>query len=366
MIGLALGGLALLTALVPALPNPSDRTAWQRDLPLDRHPASRNADRQPLRPPAGHRPSVVPQRLLSGLQSRTSRRSAAFRGRSAGFPDSCSPPSGALRLTRPSAPRSAARSEPGPAAALARAVDPTRAVHRPLHRPRKPRLRRHRPQRPVRISRLSAREQHVVGQTTHPDVMGPPPHPAIKRLINIRAADASFVLDQLGRLTDSTHARRWPATSTYSTSGSSDTRSAAQPPCRSSPPTRGSKWRSTSTASSSAPKATPIWTGRCSRSNRRPPDHRIHARPRPAPEPSPRRRDPPDDPRKHPHGIHRRAVLPDGTRTLHNRPRNRHRLISLADMTSMTGDTISASSDPPSASTVGLGCPFTRRFAWTD
>ena len=41
---------------------------------------------------------------------------------------------------------------------------------------------------------------HVVGQTTHPDVMGPPPHPAIERLINIRAADASFVLDQLSRL----------------------------------------------------------------------------------------------------------------------------------------------------------------------
>jgi dienelactone hydrolase len=42
---------------------------------------------------------------------------------------------------------------------------------------------------------------HVVGQTTHPDVMGPPPHPAIQRLINIRAADASFALDQLSRLT---------------------------------------------------------------------------------------------------------------------------------------------------------------------
>jgi predicted dienelactone hydrolase len=41
---------------------------------------------------------------------------------------------------------------------------------------------------------------HVVGQTTHPDVMGPPPHPAIERLINIRAADASFTLDQLSRL----------------------------------------------------------------------------------------------------------------------------------------------------------------------
>jgi predicted dienelactone hydrolase len=42
---------------------------------------------------------------------------------------------------------------------------------------------------------------HVVGQTSHPDVMGPPPHPAVERLINSRAADASFVLDQLSRLT---------------------------------------------------------------------------------------------------------------------------------------------------------------------
>jgi predicted dienelactone hydrolase len=41
---------------------------------------------------------------------------------------------------------------------------------------------------------------HIVGQTTHPDVMGPPPHPAIQRLIDIRVADASFVLDQLSRL----------------------------------------------------------------------------------------------------------------------------------------------------------------------
>ena len=40
----------------------------------------------------------------------------------------------------------------------------------------------------------------IVGQTIHPDVMGPPPHPALERLIAIRAADSRFVLDQLGRL----------------------------------------------------------------------------------------------------------------------------------------------------------------------
>jgi dienelactone hydrolase len=40
----------------------------------------------------------------------------------------------------------------------------------------------------------------VVGQTTHPDVMGPPPHPDVERLIDIRTADSSFALDQLSRL----------------------------------------------------------------------------------------------------------------------------------------------------------------------
>jgi predicted dienelactone hydrolase len=40
----------------------------------------------------------------------------------------------------------------------------------------------------------------VVGQTTHPDVMGPPPHPALERLIDIRAADSSFALDELSHL----------------------------------------------------------------------------------------------------------------------------------------------------------------------
>jgi predicted dienelactone hydrolase len=40
----------------------------------------------------------------------------------------------------------------------------------------------------------------VVGQTVHPDVMGPPPHPELQRLIDLRAADASFVLDRLTAL----------------------------------------------------------------------------------------------------------------------------------------------------------------------
>jgi len=40
----------------------------------------------------------------------------------------------------------------------------------------------------------------VVGQTAHPDVMGPPPHPELQRLIDIRVADTSFVLDRLAAL----------------------------------------------------------------------------------------------------------------------------------------------------------------------
>jgi dienelactone hydrolase len=40
----------------------------------------------------------------------------------------------------------------------------------------------------------------VVGQTVHPNVMGSPPHPEVQRLIDIRAADSSFVLDQLNHL----------------------------------------------------------------------------------------------------------------------------------------------------------------------
>jgi predicted dienelactone hydrolase len=40
----------------------------------------------------------------------------------------------------------------------------------------------------------------VVGQTVHPDVMGPAPHRELERLIDIRAADASFVLDRLAAL----------------------------------------------------------------------------------------------------------------------------------------------------------------------
>jgi predicted dienelactone hydrolase len=40
----------------------------------------------------------------------------------------------------------------------------------------------------------------VVGQTFRPDVAGPPPHPALERLIGIRVADIRFALDRLAQL----------------------------------------------------------------------------------------------------------------------------------------------------------------------
>jgi predicted dienelactone hydrolase len=45
----------------------------------------------------------------------------------------------------------------------------------------------------------------VVGQTIHPDVMGPPPHRALERLISTRVADIRFALGRLDQL-----ARREP------------------------------------------------------------------------------------------------------------------------------------------------------------
>ena len=98
------------------------------------------------------------------------------------------------------------RARPAAAADVARVVlltgpvDPAGAVHGSLYRPGQPRLRRRRAQRAYESSVSVLAGGQVVGQTIHPDVMGPPPHPALERLIAIRAADSRFALDQLGRL----------------------------------------------------------------------------------------------------------------------------------------------------------------------
>ena len=52
----------------------------------------------------------------------------------------------------------------------------------------------------------------VIGQTIHPDVMGPPPHRALERLIATRVADIRFALDRLDELArlEPAFAARWP------------------------------------------------------------------------------------------------------------------------------------------------------------
>ena len=82
----------------------------------------------------------------------------------------------------------------------ARARDPARAVHGSLRRPGKPRLRGRRHERPIRVRGVGTYRRRCRGQTVQPDVTGPPPHPAVQRLIDIRTADSSFVLDQLRQL----------------------------------------------------------------------------------------------------------------------------------------------------------------------
>ena len=66
-------------------------------------------------------------------------------------------------------------------------------------------------------------------------------------------------------------------------------------------------------------------------------------------------------------GLHRRPGLPDRTRTLRDRPRNRHRL-DLArrhDLDDRRHD-LRLRRTRPRRQQCGLGCPFTRPFAWTD
>ena len=42
----------------------------------------------------------------------------------------------------------------------------------------------------------------VVGQTVQPDVMGPPPHPEVQRLIDIRTADKALLANAVGSLAE--------------------------------------------------------------------------------------------------------------------------------------------------------------------
>ncbi len=92
------GGLALIdrvrSVTAQAVGTASRR---QRDLPLDRRGAARDADRRSVRPPSGHRPGVVPDRHDRGAaRCRTSRPSTSCRARSSDCRRSCSPSFGAV------------------------------------------------------------------------------------------------------------------------------------------------------------------------------------------------------------------------------------------------------------------------------
>ena len=202
VIGLALGGLALLTAFVPALPKPSGPhrvgseifrwTDSQRPETLTNNPSDgRQVVAQAWYPTDTSTGPAVPyfeaQRHLPGAIGGLPSFMFASFGRIATHATLDTPISHAQR-TWP-----VLLLEPG----LAIPREQYTALSADLA------------SRGYVVIALSAPYEsavtvlaggHVVGQTTHPDVMGPPPHPDIERLINIRAADASFVLDQLSRL----------------------------------------------------------------------------------------------------------------------------------------------------------------------
>ena len=181
----------------------------QPDLPLDRRLASRDADARPGRSPTGHRPGLVPDRhrprppgpLLRGSApaSGLGRRAAVVHVR---------------RLRRDRHPRDVRGADQQGARAWPVLVfSPGLGVPREQYTSLCTEL----ASRGFAVIALSAPYEsaptvlaggRVVGQTVHPDVMGPPPHPELQRLIDIRAADASFVLDRLAAL--ATDDRRSP------------------------------------------------------------------------------------------------------------------------------------------------------------
>ena len=131
VVGLTLGGLALLTASCRRCRSRRGRiasAAWSsagrttsapRRLPLTRRTAVRSSLRRGTRP----------MRRRAG-RFRISRRRAVCRRRSTGFRPSCSPPSVASRRTRPRRPRSVPRSDLAGGVLLARAVGPARGSTR--------------------------------------------------------------------------------------------------------------------------------------------------------------------------------------------------------------------------------------------
>ena len=200
--GLALGGLALLTALVPALPKPSgshevgsvifrwtDRTrpeTFTAD-PSDR----RQVIAQAWYPTDATKGKAVPYfeaqgRLPSSIGGLPSFMFGSF-GRVATHANAATPVSAAQRTwpvlffsTGLSVPREQYTALCTDLASRGYVVVALSV--------------------PYESGVTVLADGRVVGQTFRPDVMGPPPHPALERLIGIRVADTRFALDRLSRL----------------------------------------------------------------------------------------------------------------------------------------------------------------------
>ena len=203
VIGLALGGVALLTAFVPALPRPSGphRVGSEIFRWTDTH------RRETLTPdPSDHRQVIAqawyPTDAATGPAVPYFEAQGHLPGSIGGLPPFMFNSFGSV----------ATHATIGSAISHARETWPVLLLSPGLAIPREQytALSADLASRGFVVIALSAPYEsavsvlaggHVVGQTTHPDVMGPPPHRAIERLIDIRAADSRFVLDQLSRLT---------------------------------------------------------------------------------------------------------------------------------------------------------------------
>jgi dienelactone hydrolase len=203
VVGLALGGLALLTAFIPALPKPSGPHSVGSEI----FRWTDNNRPEALTPnPSDHR-QVVAQAWYP-TDTSTGKAVPYFEAQHH-LPGSIS---GLPSFMFASFGRVATHATLGTAISHAQRTWPVLLLSPGLSIPREQytALSTDLASRGYVVITLSAPYEsavsvlaggHVVGQTTHPDVMGPPPHPAIERLINTRVADARFVLDQLSGLT---------------------------------------------------------------------------------------------------------------------------------------------------------------------
>ena len=202
VVGLALGGLALLTALVPTLPKPSGPHRvgsvifrWTDDKRSETFTADPSDRRQVVAqawyPTDATTGQAVPYfeaqgRLPSSISGLPSFMFASFG-------------SVATHATVATPGQCRAANLAG-AVLLARVVDPARGVHGSLRRPCEPRLRGRGAQRPLRVIGFGACRRQGRRSDDPPGCDGAAAASALERLIDIRAADSRFALDQLGQL----------------------------------------------------------------------------------------------------------------------------------------------------------------------